>query len=526
MVPRVLRHVPRELRYLDFADQVLLERRIQDLAQTDLEAVHNVRDGPVTVVLREVDHLPVNKLLVCDLGLIRVQIRLAVVPTQPRLSVVRALFIKYLVNRVVARRALVVEHDNLLVLKVLLELGAGTRTQPLVVLDLPSSSRTALLPRVVLAVVVEQLLDPTLLRLEDGRVHEPHEPRDPRQRAPHRLEHIDAQPLDVTAVQILIRHEQDLAVPQVLAHIILGILLVRLQTEDALNLDDLLVLHHLLRHLATNIKDLSTHRVNPNRVAVLGGQPGDNSCLGRVSLTEDNRTLIRLRRTRPVRVNKFGDAAHRTRLLSIALLRGPIVLHVRNLARRLHDAQLRHLLDELVADDARRSELGRRCVQVVLRLTVERRVHYIAPYKQHQLLLDRRRRDRNLFLLLDVRDHLLGDLVQNVVHVLTPLARVYAVYERYMHELVGGTDSDNVLPPLVRLLVDPDRNPIQVDVLEERLHRDRQPVQLHLDAPVRNRGDVVDPLPEELHHILGQSVAAIEPLIVRAEGDLRVWPHR
>ena len=88
VVRRVLADVARQLSDLDLALQLLLEAGVEHLALRGLEAVHDVRDRAVVVVLAEKHELAVDEVGVVD----AVRLRLAVVEVRVLLDGVEPLF--------------------------------------------------------------------------------------------------------------------------------------------------------------------------------------------------------------------------------------------------------------------------------------------------------------------------------------------------------------------------------------------------------------------------------------------------
>ena len=250
-----------------------------------------------------------------------------------------------------------------------------------------------------------------------------------RQGGPLALKQVDAEALDVRPVQILVRHEQHLAVSQPLGHVFRRVVAPVLQSQDALDFRDFRVFRNALDRLAAHVHELALDGIHADRVAVLLAQARHNARLGRIPLAKDDGALRRLLRPREIGVNEFRNAANGARLCAVRLLRRLRLLHFRQSTGRIHHAHLRDFFHELVAHGAGRPEVRARRCQFVLRLAGKRGVLHVAAQEQRELLLDRRRLHVHLLLGLDVSRQFAQQLAHDVLHVLAALGRANAVHE-------------------------------------------------------------------------------------------------
>ena len=177
MVTADLGYRPAELRDLDFIRQTSLECRKQNLTKAGLQSIHQIRNGPVAVILGEMNHLATDELLIRDLRLVCVKIEFAIICLQPGLPIVRPLLVEHHINGIATLLAAACETHNLLLGEILLELLACRSAEPLVIFHLPPLRVVGATPRVPFAIVVKRQLFRSLARLENGRIHKPHKPR-------------------------------------------------------------------------------------------------------------------------------------------------------------------------------------------------------------------------------------------------------------------------------------------------------------------------------------------------------------
>ena len=285
VVSRVLRHVSCELGHTDLVGQVPLESRIQDLALRRLQPVHHGGNRALQIVVREVDQVLVDKVAVGKLVSTGNQSR-AVVALEPVLAVIGTGLVEGQVDCRV-RLCRVVKLDGIDLGEVVLGLVARRGTQSLVVLDLPgwrlSITRPPLL---VLVLRVEHTgvfatlpsgssLSP--VRLHDGRGHVGEEPGDGNELVPELVEQVHQQTADVAAIQVLVSHDHHGPVAQV-GHV--RILLARRQTQNLLQLRNLLGLLHLGVGRVLHVQHLALERVDTECLTLLLAQTAQSHGLG------------------------------------------------------------------------------------------------------------------------------------------------------------------------------------------------------------------------------------------------------
>ena len=273
MISRLLGNITRELRHLDLRCQILFECSEQNLSQTNLETIHQIGNASVAVVLGEVDELSIDKLLVRDVGLCSIKVCITVIELQPVLSVVSALFIEYHVNGVVTLIGMLKPH-NLLLFKVFAEFLASACTQSFVILDFPTMNIVFLFPTVELTVIVKVQFNLALFCFQYWCIHKSNKAGNTRQSGPLRLEQVNAEALDMTAVQILIGHEEDFAIAKAFIDIFNRVVFfARFQAQYLFYFGDFFVFGDLLCGLAAHIENLALHRINANNVAVVRRKP-------------------------------------------------------------------------------------------------------------------------------------------------------------------------------------------------------------------------------------------------------------
>ena len=187
--------------------------------------------------------------------------------------------------------------DDFLMFEILLELLACTCTQSFIILDAPScrlcvcSSDNAstsyhsfgrfvrLFPCAILAFIIEYFLLCSLLRLQNRRIHKADKSGDFGKRRPFALKHIDSQPLDMRAVQILVRHKQYFAISQTVFYVIGSIFSPDFKPEDLLDFRNFVVFRDFFERFSARIHHFTLHRINANKVAVFATKTRYNTSL-------------------------------------------------------------------------------------------------------------------------------------------------------------------------------------------------------------------------------------------------------
>jgi hypothetical protein len=120
------------------------------------------------------------------------------------------------------------------------------------------------------------------------------------------VEKVDDQTLDVTAIVILIGHNHQVAVTQRL-DVLLRVGCIKLETHDRHQVGDLLVLHNLKMGSITYIQWLTFERKHTVEITTDDRQPRHSQRLGRVSLGDDQSTVLRLCRSSVVGIVQLGN---------------------------------------------------------------------------------------------------------------------------------------------------------------------------------------------------------------------------
>ena len=136
-----------------------------------------------------------------------------------------------------------------------------------------------LFPCAILAFIVEYFFLHPLLRLQNRRIHKANKSGDFGKRRPFALKHIDSQPLDMRAVQILVRHKQYFAISQTVFYIIRSIFAPDFKPEDLLDFRNFVVFRDFFQRFPARIHHFTFHRIHTNKVAVFATKTRYNSCL-------------------------------------------------------------------------------------------------------------------------------------------------------------------------------------------------------------------------------------------------------
>lgn len=90
------------------------------------------------------------------------------------------------------------------------------------------------------------------------------------------------------------------------------------QTQNLLDVLDLLVLHDLVVTRLTDVQDLTAQRENSKVVSPDDVQTGDGKCLGGVSFREDESAVLGVLGTGIVSIGKFGKPSQSIKIFSDA----------------------------------------------------------------------------------------------------------------------------------------------------------------------------------------------------------------
>lgn len=171
---------------------------------------------------------------------------------------------------------------------------------------------------------------------------------------PKLVDEVDEQALDVRAVVVLVGHDHELAVAEGLVHRLFVVLLAVLEAEDLLDVRDLLVVGDLLGRGITCVEELSSKREYSVAVAADNAQARDRQRLGRVSLRQDEGTVLAVALVASVvGVAELLDAHKALLLLAARLLQGPGRLEGRKLKNSLLDAEGVHWTCQLAIPPCR-----------------------------------------------------------------------------------------------------------------------------------------------------------------------------
>lgn len=491
VVTRMLADLARELSHTDLRREIALERSLQNLPLRGLETVHDGRDRALEIVVGEVDEILVDELFLRK-RLARRNHCLRILPTKPFLAVIRTRLVKRQVDGGIAFRS-VGERHLLETLEVLLRFVASRGTQSLVVLDLPALPQS-LLPVLVLHDILERQ-DLLALRCLDNRSrHVGEEPRDGDELMPELVEEVDEKTPDVRAILVLIRHDHHGAVAKARETGLLG---TTHETQDLLEFGDLLRMLNASIRSVLDVEELATKRLDAVVLALFLRETGESHRLSRISLRENERTLLALNGARLESIIELRDARDTALLLAVRLGVVLAILCRLSLEDVVDDGELADdLLEEVIRERAR-SRTG----ENLLRLRGERRVLHETLDKDREVILDETGLDLGLLFGFQVFDDMSCDLVDDAVHVLTTL-RPDAVDERHREELVGGRSRNRDIPVLLRR-VDDDGSlfgKLHRSVGLEITGRNERTVPLDLDLLADRHRQVVDTTLDKLEN--------------------------
>jgi len=459
MVSTVLSDISSELGDLDLSLELPLEAGEEDFPLGGLEAVVNVGDGPGVVGLGEEDELFVDKLgeldsLLLALGVVEEGVLLKVV--EPDLPVVDAGLREGHVNKVATLFVVLelreVDLVDVEVGEVVLGLSRGGSTETLVVLNGPTLGVIVLLlPRLVLGEGEEGLVLLALSHLNNGGDELLEESLDVEEGRPEVVNEVDDKSLDVGSIVILISHDHEVPVTERL-DVLLVVLNVELEAHDVDDVLDLIVGHNLLVVGLADVEGLTLEGEDTVEVAADNGEPGHGKGLGRVSLGDDEGTVLGLDASSVVGVVELGNSDELDLLGTTLPLELLSHLELGKSEDVLDDSRLVNLLEELGVKLALGAEGLGASSEAVLRLRVEGGVLNETVDEDAQVVLDLLGLNlASLVLLLDGLDEVGGNLVGNVRDVLSSLVGVDGVNEgNLLSAPVGGGDTD--LPAVSDLL--------------------------------------------------------------------------
>mmetsp|Transcript_13832 Transcript_13832/g.34094 ORF Transcript_13832/g.34094 Transcript_13832/m.34094 type:complete len:794 (+) Transcript_13832:3553-5934(+) len=457
VVRSLLADVPHELCHLDVLFDLFLERAEYDFSLPGLEPVDHVRDRAKRRVLGEPDQLLVHEIGKRELLLVVVDGVGLLRAIHPVLAVVGTGLVEReihgLLGGVIVREFDLVHLD---VPEIFLRLLRSRGPKTLVVLDVPALAIVVLaLPQFVVRKRVELLFVlPAFVHFDDRRHELFQESPVLHQARPPRLDQIDEQTLDVATVQILVRHDHDAAVAELVQVVILHAGSQAHDLQDSLNLG--VLQQRSVRSLA-NVEQFTAQGKHAIEIATDHGETGDRKRLRGVSFRENQRALRRFFSTRLVRVFEFRNSEN-SHLVARTLQFSPqihLFLGLGPVDDHINHARFLNVFDECVREFALRSELRRLSLQRLLRLRIKRRILHQAIYEYPQVLFYVRRFDRHPLLVSRLRffQQNLHELLRHVRDVCTPLYRVYGIHKRDLLKLLLEREGDANLPSGAALLV-------------------------------------------------------------------------
>lgn len=212
------------------------------------------------------------------------------------------------------------------------------------------------------------------------------------------VQKVDDKTLDMRTVVILIRHDHEMTISERVRG---GVVMVVLQTQDLLDVLDLLVLHDLVVARLADIEQLTAKREDTEAITALDGtDAGHGHRLGGVSFGEDESALACVSPTRPVRVVELRNSSKTGTLSTIGLLHRLVLLELGESKDILHNARLGNLLDEVFGKLALGAEGRRFKGEGLLGLRVEGGVLDERVHEDPHVVLDLERLDLSGLVLL------------------------------------------------------------------------------------------------------------------------------
>mmetsp|Transcript_129065 Transcript_129065/g.413559 ORF Transcript_129065/g.413559 Transcript_129065/m.413559 type:complete len:250 (+) Transcript_129065:2318-3067(+) len=246
------------------------------------------------------------------------------------------------------------------------------------------------------------------------------------------MKHVEEEAFDVRAIHILVRHDHETPIAQLVGVVVLSL---QIQAHDLDDVLDLCVVRCLLEAGVSNVERLSSQREDAKPISTDDAETSNCKCLSTVSLRQDERALIGLFASSMIRILQLGNAKDPGHLFPCRL---HFLAHVYGLLRlgplknRVDNAGGEHRLDCLFGNFAFRPELGRLQGHCLLRLRVEGRIHNQAIHEDPKVVADMKRLDLHATLVLRVRTLLDGvdKLVRHMTDVRAALGCVDGVDER------------------------------------------------------------------------------------------------
>mmetsp|Transcript_9905 Transcript_9905/g.27630 ORF Transcript_9905/g.27630 Transcript_9905/m.27630 type:complete len:414 (+) Transcript_9905:2738-3979(+) len=335
------------------------------------------------------------------------------------------------------------------------------------------------------------------------------------QRRPPMVYQVDQQTLDVGAVVVLVRHQHDGTVPEPLRGIVL---LPRVQTHDLQQILDLGVACDLFEVCVPDIQHLALERKDTILVSTDDAQASDRQRLGRITLRQDQRAVLRVLAARIVGVLQLRNAENSCDVLRHLQLAAQVhlLLRARPVENEVDDAALHHLLDRFLGQLASGAKLALLQRERLLRLGVKCGVHDERVDEDPQMTSHMLGFDLNptaVLTLHNLEDHL-HELIGDVLHVRPSLNGVDGVHEAHLRE--GAiADAEGDLPVVVATLIDARRRPrfftgfrllakVQLNVVFKRGNWQNFAVEFDLHPLVRGTCNIVDTFHHETNDVVVQ----------------------
>ena len=225
MVSGVLSDITWELSNFDFLLKFSLKAREQDLSLPRLESIAKGRNGPGAVSNWELNQFFIDEVLVSQVLNVVIDIYIFLESFQPRLSLVSHLFVESQVYRLVIGLINVIEVYRVLhnLRKVFFRFFRCWGSKTFVVLDLVKRYIFILRPDlIVLDGEENRLLTAILSYGFDNWSHKlSHESFHPEQRRPEVMDEVDNEPFDMGTIMVLISHDHDTSVSELICILIL-----------------------------------------------------------------------------------------------------------------------------------------------------------------------------------------------------------------------------------------------------------------------------------------------------------------
>mmetsp|Transcript_20803 Transcript_20803/g.31270 ORF Transcript_20803/g.31270 Transcript_20803/m.31270 type:complete len:245 (+) Transcript_20803:855-1589(+) len=229
------------------------------------------------------------------------------------------------------------------------------------------------------------------------------------------MNEVDHKTLDVTSIMILISHDHQMSISEGLY---IGFIVGRAEFEahNLYKIHNLLILHDLSMCRITNIEWLTLQGEHSIVVSANNRKTTHSQRLGRVSLGNDQSTILALGSSSMIGVIQLDNSCQ-LGLLGATLTLESLILLELGIAQNGINGGLLHLLQKLIRKIHFLSKGRRTRREVLLRLTVKCRVLNEAVDKHGEMILDLVgfNLGASLVLLLDGCLQCLGNLIGDII---------------------------------------------------------------------------------------------------------------